>query len=206
MKKYLFVIAIVLILIILSIFLFNPHILLRQNTSAYKISNVTALNYKVSGNNYISQDVNFSFTSFFVPWNNSNLVVGQAYNSLIFIPVSANQTNPFQSYSSTYLQFIVNKTNLTLNKTLELFISEIQGINSSIPYTVNKLDIGGFNGFIIKILNNSILNTTYYAFTVTDNRIFSFLLHSGNYSIFRIANASFLNILKTVKINPTAAN
>ena len=97
MKKYPFVIAIVLILIILSIFLFNQHVISKSSPLTYKTSNLTALNYKISGNNYISQDINFSFTSFFVPWNNSNLVVGQAYNSLIFIPVSANQTNPFQS-------------------------------------------------------------------------------------------------------------
>ena len=206
MKVYLLIsVVIVIFVFIIFIFLFNQGYFTELKTVAILPQNATNSNYTISGNNYISRAINFSFTNFFTPWDGNDLFITKSYASLIFIPVSSNQTNPLSSYSSTYLEFFANYSNLTVNQTMDLFISNMRSIHSNFTYTLHNLKIGGFNGLMLGIVNNSVLNTTYYTLTVVNDRLFSFLLVSGNYSIFRLANKSFSTMLGTVAINPNAS-
>ena len=75
---------------------------------------VSPINYTVKNDTYLSRDINFTFTDFFVPWNESYTFVENAYNSLIFIPTVTNQSNPFEISRPVYLQLFVNSTNLSL--------------------------------------------------------------------------------------------
>ncbi len=164
--------------------------------------NTSQVNYAIKNNTYISKDINFTFTSFFSPWNLSNEFTGKSYNSLIFIPTAINQSNPFQLSNSVYLEFLVNSTNLSLLQTRNSIISNLLGFNPNINYTLKNITIGGLNGNEIAVTNSSFLNTTYFAFAVNDSTLYSFVLFSSNNVLKNSAVSSFLELLKTVSIKP----
>ncbi len=160
------------------------------------------INYSISNDSYVSKDINFTFTSFFSPWNQSSEFLGNAYNNLIFIPTITNQSNPFELSRPVYVQFFVNSTNLSLSQTRSQLISNIMQSNSKVNYTLKNITIGGFNGNEIEILNSSFINTTYFAFTVNNNILYSFVLFSSNYTLTGPAVDAFSEMLKTVSIHP----
>ena len=162
---------------------------------------VSPINYTVKNDTYLSRDINFTFTDFFVPWNESYTFVENAYNSLIFIPTVTNQSNPFEISRPVYLQLFVNSTNLSLSQTQSQTISEILQFNNKTNYTLKNITIGGFRGVEIKVLNSSFINTSYFAFTVNNNTLYSFVLFSSNYSLTSQAVNAFSQILKTVSIH-----
>ncbi|MCL4362034.1 MAG: hypothetical protein OH338_02720 [Candidatus Parvarchaeota archaeon] len=162
---------------------------------------IYTINYSINNDSYVSKDINFTFTSFFSPWNKSSEFLGNAYNNLIFIPTATNQSNPFELSRPVYLQFLVNATNLSLSQTRSQVISDILQLNSNANYTVKNITISGFNGNEIEILNSSFINTTYFAFTVNNNTLYSFVLFSSNYTLTGPAVNAFSEMLKTVSIH-----
>ena len=165
------------------------------------------IKYSISNNSYVSSDVNFTFTSFFSPWNQSSNTFSNTYNSLTLIPTITDQSNPFKLARPVYLQFSVSSTPLSLSQIQSQIISYITQVTQKTNYSLENITIGGFNGSEIKVANNSFTNATlYFAFTVTNSTLYSFTLLSLNYTLTNQAVSAFSEILKTVSIYPVNGN
>lgn len=205
MFKNIFFLYLGIIFIIAAIALYFVFFQLNVIKTAPAVSsnfNISKINYTIENDSYVSNNINFTFTSFFSPWYLSNEFSGKAYNSLIFIPAITNQSNPFQLSNSVYLQFLVNSTNLSLLQTRNSIISNLINFNPDINYTLKNITIDGLKGNQIAVINSSLLNTTYFDFTVNDSTLYLFVLFSSNNALTNSAVSAFFELLKTVSIKP----